>query len=297
MFKRILLTGAPGKRGVSGGGVSLEVARFLKNKNFRIMVKSEDERVQDFKSQGIEIVEGDFHNLESLEKAMDGIDSALFCYPIAGGLTEAAINFSIAARRSKIKNLVHISQIPAASDSKSEFARMHWLVENMFSWNFPDAINLRAGFYYENLLAFPSQSIRNSGRLILPLGDGEGKAAWVAVKDVALACARLLENPEGFKGETIFLTGPVPYTINEVVDRFSNALDKKVIYEDVEFEGWQNSIKNLMNPVQLQHISVIMTGLKYKMGFGKSTDSFEKITGESGTSIEDFARQNKKSFL
>jgi NAD(P)-dependent dehydrogenase (short-subunit alcohol dehydrogenase family) len=84
----ILVTGATGRMGGTGRHVAAE----LLNRGLRVraIVRRLDERSENLRVMGIEVVVGDFAKYTSLLAALDGIEAAYFCYPGGAGLTEAA---------------------------------------------------------------------------------------------------------------------------------------------------------------------------------------------------------------
>jgi NAD(P)H dehydrogenase (quinone) len=111
--KPILVTGTTGRQ----GGTGRTVAKVLVERGLpvRALVRTLDERAEALRELGLEIVSGDFGNYRSLVAALDGVESAYFCYPVAGGVAEAAGFFAGAGREQ-----VHAGLQASENDWKCE---------------------------------------------------------------------------------------------------------------------------------------------------------------------------------
>ena len=97
MAKPILVTGAAGGRQGSTGNrvVQLLVQRGLP---VRALVHQVDERSQNLRDLGVEVVPGDLLDLDLVRRATQDIARAYFTYPVDDGLLEATTIFASAAR-------------------------------------------------------------------------------------------------------------------------------------------------------------------------------------------------------
>jgi NAD(P)H dehydrogenase (quinone) len=82
--------------------------------------------------------------------------------------------------------------------------------------------------YMENLLA-AADTVRDKGVISAPTGDG--RAAFVAVSDVAAAAARVLTSGD-HDGATYVLTGPEALSYGDVAARLSAVFDRQVDHAD-----------------------------------------------------------------
>ena len=115
--KPILVTGATGRQ----GGTGRTVAKVLLERgvSVRALVRTQDERAEALRALGLEIIVGDFANYRSLIAALDGVESAYFCYPVGDGIAEAAGFFAGAGREQGLKRIVDLSLATTRADSPS----------------------------------------------------------------------------------------------------------------------------------------------------------------------------------
>ena len=162
MEKPILVLGATGRHGGTGG----IVARALLERKIpvRALVRTLDERIEPLRALGAEVVKADLHERLSLLPALDGIKTAYFTYPIAGGIVEAAANFASAGRATGLQRLVVMSMGPSHPLSPSHLGRAQWLAEDLFEWAGFKCLHLRiAAAFLENIEMLHRHDIEGDG--------------------------------------------------------------------------------------------------------------------------------------
>ncbi len=89
----------------------------------RALVRTLDERAEALRDFGTEIAAGDFGNYQSFLAALEGVESAYFCYPVAVGVAEAAGFFAGTGREQGLKRIVDLSLATTSVDSPSPQGR------------------------------------------------------------------------------------------------------------------------------------------------------------------------------
>src|SRR6516225_6043012 len=105
----VLVTGAAG--GIQGS-TGFNVTRLLLDKGHpvRAFVHHLDDRSDQLRALGAEVVDGDLRDFRSVAAAMGDIRRAYFTYPVQEGLLEAAGTFAAAARSAGVEQVVNMSQ-------------------------------------------------------------------------------------------------------------------------------------------------------------------------------------------
>jgi len=301
---KILITGATG---ATGG----EAIRLLLQRGYQVraFAHREDERSRKLQELGVEVVFGDFLNLDDVSAALKGIERAYFCYPISPGIIKATAIFAQAAKEAGVEAIVNMSQKSSRRDAKSQAAREHWLAENVFDWSGIPVTHLRPTFFAEWLL-YSAADIRE-GSLILPL-DPNARHAPVAADDQARVIAAILESPQPHQGQIYPLYGPREYTQPEIAKLLSSVLARNVEYKHMNFEAWKayklSRAKGAALPAQntatafyggtdhvLQHVQEI--AVDHKNGiFAGTNDYIQQIGGQPPTTLEEFIKQHKAAF-
>ena len=209
----ILITGATGNIGVglvkilSGAGQSARA--FVRN----------PARRQAITILGIELVEGDFAKPETSMPALDGVDLLI---PSSSEVEQQQRNFVDAAKRSKVRHLVKVSQLAADEHAAGRFQRHHAAVEKQILKSGILYTFLRPNLFIEGLLNVRS-TISSEGAFYAPAGDA--KVSIVDARDIASLAARALTE-WGHAGKTDDITGPEALTHAEMAQQLSKAVGK-----------------------------------------------------------------------
>ena len=130
----VLITGATGSTETNA------IARLLElNVPVRALVHKVDKRSEKLGAQGVEIVEGDLSDFDSVSTALKGVTGAYYMYPIqVPGILEGTAIFAQAAIEEGVGFIVNMSQIAARKVAKSHASQDHWIAERLFD-RFPVA--------------------------------------------------------------------------------------------------------------------------------------------------------------
>ncbi len=250
-MKKMLITGATGNTGRQA------IVKLLELKvPVRAMVHKIDDRSKKLAAQGVEIVQGDLLDFDSVNEALRGITGAYFVYSLHGpGLLEATSLFAEAAIEQKVGAIVNMSQISARRIAKSHAARDHWIAERLWDRSGIPVAHLRPTFFAE-WLTYQSKAIREKN--ILPLPFGESRYAPIAAEDQGRVIAAILNEPTGHAGEVYPLYGPVELTQFEIADILSDVLGRKITYVPMEIKAYASVLKEMgFDPHFIQHISAV----------------------------------------
>lgn len=287
----ILVTGAAGKTGVP-------VVHQLIERGFpvRALVRRLDDRAARLEQLGAEVVVGDFTDLASIRRAMEGIGRVYFCYPAQGDkLVEATAIAAAAAKDAGVTALVNMSQISAREDSESPLARHHWQSEKIFDWAGIGAIHIRPTFFAEMLYILGAHSIAEEGKLYLPYGSE--KHAPVAAADIARVVVGLLTDPAPYVGQRLIVTGPRNMSLSQMVQVLSTELGKPVEYVDLPVEAWGQALTGFpeLTPFAVTHLQAV--AVDHQNGiFNAETDVVERIGGTKPQSLPEFVQANRQHF-
>src|SRR4051794_33538809 len=215
----ILVTGATGKIGSS-------IARRLERlgKQFRLLARDPN-KLSDFADA--DKVEGDYANVESLDRAFTGVSSAFIVsgYAEPGARAKLHRNAFHAAERAGVRYLIYLSTLGASPDSRFPMSRDHYESEQFLKASgVPHAI-LQDSFYSELAV----QMFNDEGVMKGP--GGPGKVSWVGREEVAEAAAKLLASDKPRLG-TFPMTGPSAINLAETAALLSSLTRRALRYED-----------------------------------------------------------------
>jgi uncharacterized protein YbjT (DUF2867 family) len=300
----ILVTGAGGARG--GVGVGNKVVALLRERGrpVRAMVHhDDDERADDLRALGADVVVGDLTRPGDLATALDAVQRMFFSMSLSPSFLEAAATVATVARA--VGNLdalvaisqMTVSQMDALSMSESHHQRLHWLSEQVFNWSGLPVVHVRPTVFLDTGLftTLAAHSIADSGTIRLPFGTGH--TSPIASDDVARVIATVLAGPEPYLGGVLELTGPRSQDMKGVAEEYARALGKPVSYVDVPWDTWAAQTLPYANlgPYVEAHLAV-MARLHRENRYDRVTDTVEEITGRPAESVEEFVARRSDLF-
>jgi uncharacterized protein YbjT (DUF2867 family) len=290
----ILVTGATGRIGGTGGHVAAELLR--RALPVRAMVHRIDERSEALQAMGIEVVVGDFADYTSLLAALEGIEAAYFCYPVGAGLTEAAGLFAAAGRERDLQRVVDLSLDAAFPESPSPQGRAEWVAERIFEWAGYGGTHLRvAAFFMENLLALYGHQIREHHQIRNSFGDFE--PSWIASSNVGAMGAALLADPGLVSARTTVVGAAERASHATIAETISNTTGHPVHYQPLTPEEWRDElIENTANPTVAAHLSAQSVALR-SHSTHLVTDDIQRLTGHFAITLKDFVERNRQNFI
>lgn len=283
MSKKVLITGATGDTGRAAVREALALGL-----DVRAMVRRHDDRSAALAALGADVVLGDLQEVNTLRDAMQGIESAYFVYPVAPGLLAATVNFAQAARETGVKTIINLSQRSADRESTSNSCRDTYISEEVFNWSGVPVVHLRPTYFLEWLL-YPWQlPYLQKGILRMPVG--KGRHSPIAADDQGRAIAALLKDADGYVGKIVPLSGPVEMDHEQMAAELTEALGRKIVFQDLPVDEYAQSITAMGVPAYIvQHLSGAM--VDYQHGHMAGADNnVETITGRRSMTVGEFAR-------
>jgi uncharacterized protein YbjT (DUF2867 family) len=295
-----LITGAGG--GV--GSVSRTVVEVLlgDGEQVRAMVRRDDERAQQLRELGAEVVVGDLTRAADIVDALTGVHRMFFNMSVSADYLLATTEVCAAALErghlDAIANMsqMTVSQMTLTSTGESEHQRLHWLAEHVLNWSGLPVIHVRPTVFLENPLfsMLGAQTVKRRGVLALPFAAGH--TSPIAAADVAAVVAAILRNPADRIGEVYELTGPEVLDIGGLAEQFTTALGRPISAENLS----PDEESRLLNSVELpehvaQHIAT-MARLHREDRYNRLSDDVERIIGRPAQSVAQYVGQHRDLF-
>jgi NAD(P)H dehydrogenase (quinone) len=258
----------------------------------RAMVRKDDERAQQLRDQGAEVVLGDLLNFRDVRAALNGVQRAYFNYPVGEGLVESAVMFAQAAREQNLELIVNMSHIQSRPDARSKATQNHWLAEQIFDWSGVPTTHLRITFFMQWLL-YISDLIRH-GRYVMPF-NADSRFAPIAASDIALTAAKIFTTPEVHRGQTYTLTGPVEYSHQELAAEVNRVLNKDLPYDQVTVTTFLELIGLPDDTAKLKHFEAVTIDQQEGRLAGV-TDVAARIIGQPLVTVEEFINEHRPAF-
>jgi uncharacterized protein YbjT (DUF2867 family) len=231
----ILVTGATGNQGGTVARHLLQLGRF----KVRAMVRDENKpAAQALKQAGAELVKGDFNDRASLDRAVEGAYGVFSIQDFREG-AEVEISqgkaIADAAKASGIEHFVY-SSVGSAERSTGipHFDSKFQVEEYIRSIGLPHTI-LRPVFFFYNYNGMLPM-VKN-GTLPQPLSP-DTKLQQLSEEDYGKMVAEVFERPADFANRAIEAAS-VEMTMPEIAAAFSRVLGRKVEYQQIPFEAFE----------------------------------------------------------
>jgi uncharacterized protein YbjT (DUF2867 family) len=291
----ILVTGAAGgMQGKTGRHVSeLLLAKGIK---VRAFVRKIDERAEQLRSLGAEVVVGDFLDYQSVERAVAGVSTVYFAYPVEDGLLQASAIMADAARKAGVTRLIDMVMLVSSPDAPTPRMRENYLSERIFEWADIGASHVRATVFYENVLALTAATIAGDGTIYLPWGTDATVIPIVSAEDVARVAAGVLMSPSVPGGSSYPVIGDV-LALRDVIDILKRVLGREVRYQEIPDKVWADAARSRgFNPHAVEHLSKLWQSLRTGGRRFEVTGTVLDIGGARPKTFEEFVRQHQRAF-
>jgi uncharacterized protein YbjT (DUF2867 family) len=241
---------------------------------------------------GFGLVEGDFDRPETLDAALEGVESALLLSPPSPQTFEHQRAFIEAAKRAGVRHVVKFSAIGADAGAPEGFGKWHGQAEEFLKSSGLAWTILQPNFFMQNLLE-QARQIAADGRIYQPVGDA--KMSCIDVRDIGAVAARTLTE-EGHEGKTYVLTGPEALSYNEVAAKLSEATGREITYVAITPEQFREGALAAGLP---EWLVSALERLNENLVAGRSaevTDDVRKVAGREPITFDQFARDYAQAF-
>ena len=297
--RMVLVTAAAGgTQGQTGRHVTEKL--LAKGVPVRAFVHRLDERADRLRMLGAELFVGDFLDIRSVQRAVQGVSSIYFAYPVQDGLLDATAIMALAAREAGIARLVNLVMLRSSPDAPTPRMRQNYLSEQVFEWAGIGAAHVRATVFYENLRALVRLSLATQGTIRLPWGRDSTVIPLVSAEDVAGVATALLTGPAMPAGAAYPLIGAV-LTLRDIIATFGRVLGRDVQYEEISDEEWRrDALARGYGPHAVEHLSQLWRSLRSASSESRRlevTDTIEKLGGARSKSFEEFVREEQSALM
>jgi uncharacterized protein YbjT (DUF2867 family) len=294
----ILVTGAAGDIGAIGRNVSAML--IAKGHKVRALVRREDQRAQDLRGLGAEVVQGDLTDLTSMHRAIEGCSRVYFGMSISSSYLEATVNTAAVARHHGVEAFVNMSQMTVTEMSitkstESPQHKLHWLAEQALAWSGLPVVTVRPTVFLEGFfLRLAAAGVRENDELALPLGSS--RTSPISAVDVAQTVSAILDNPAPHIGNVYNLTGFESADLEHYAHVFSEALGRTIRYRNVPLSAWTDKLREMGVPEHIVHHLAVMAELHAQGRYDRMTDDVSRLTGKTPVTMHEFVKRHAAEF-
>ena len=282
--EKILVTGATGQQGGT-------LAKLLLQKNHKVyaLVRNiQSPAAQELKKEGANLVKGDLNNFDSIEQAVNGVDSIfLMGTPLEDGIegeTRRGIMMADIAKEKNVKHLVYSSVANADRNTGiPHFESKYKVEQHIQNLGIPYTI-IGPTFFMENLLTYLKPGLEQ-GQLALPLSPSS-ILQQSALQNIAEFSALVLEHSKIFRDKRIDIASD-EVTGEQATKVLSNELGRKINYVHIPLDRVREGNKDMARMFEWYE----------KVGTGIDIPSLhQEYPQVNWLSFKDWAKSNKGSF-
>lgn len=289
MQTTILITGATG---TVGREVVKELSVLGEDVRIRAGVHSVVKGENLKRLPGVELVEVEFDEPESLEAAFTHIDKLFLITPFTENQVAWCKTLVDKAKSSGVKHIVKLSALGAGSEPGITLGNWHREMEEYIEESGIPYTFLRPASFMQNFSNYSGESIKQQGKFYQP--TGEGKAGYVDVNDIAKVAVQVLLT-EGHENKIYTLTGPEALSNAEIAQILSEVTNNEVSFVDVPEDAARQVMVEQM-PGWMADAMLELYALQRAGQASTVDDTIEIVTGDKPNTFRDFALTHKSAF-
>lgn len=283
---KVLVTGATGNVGSRVVGklreLGVPVRAFVRNGG----------RAAAWLGDGVEVAVGDFSDVASVRRALDGVEGVFLACANVPRQVEHETAVIGAAAGAGVRRIVKLSALGAEVGSPVAFWDWHGRIEEHLRASGVPAVVLRPTFFMTNLLAAAGQ-IRHEGALFAPAESA--RISMIDPEDVAAVAAGVLAGG-GRAGETHALTGPEAITYGRAAEDLSALLGRNIRFVPVSDGAAREALVEAGMPEFVAGQLVGMFGALRAGAHDTTTDAVRVLGGRKPRGFAEFARDHAEAF-
>ncbi len=281
-MSKILVTG-------STGTVGSRLVRDLvaRGESVRAMTRSGDRSGFDSRA---EVVPGDFTDVGSLRKALDGV-SRMYLLAAGQDLEQYEANAIEAAKGAKLELLVKHS-VAGAQYKATDIPRWHRAGEERIEQSGIPYAFLRPGSFDSNALYW-ADTIKSHDTVYGALGDAA--LPVIDPEDIAAVAAQVLTS-SGQAGKIYELSGPESLTSEQQVKILSEAVGRPLKYVNVPDQAARDAMLGMGMPPR--YVDAMVGLIQTLRGIGRiePTGDVKAVLGRQPRSFRQWAQDNAGAF-
>lgn len=279
---KILVLGATGNTG------SLVVSK-LKSKNADVAILTKNKEATS--SMGLadaQIRGGDFNDLASLVRAMEGISKVYLVMPMHQNVIMWVNNVIEAAKQSGVQHIVKQSGLDANLDADSQIIRDHAESDQLIKNSGLKYTLIQPNSFFQNFYG-NLPTINTVSQFYSPLSDS--RQSMVDINDVAEAVSLVLTQA-GHEGKTYRFTGTQALTSAEQAKLISQASRKDISFVNVSQQDFESALKEAgMGDWLAENLAEMIAWFARGKQYGEISEDIENLLGRPPRTFDDFAKE------
>lgn len=274
------------------GSIGSELCRLLAAENTpsRVMYRKEGQQTY-FETLGLEAVQADFDDADSMRQAMQGCDTLFLLTSPDHQHAEREIGLIKLAIDLGIQHIVKVSTANTNQSSPLAYARSHAQIDQYLRSQPINWTLLRPTGFMQNFLEYAHPI----GKGILPHMLGDGQISYIDLRDIALVAKHVLTQA-GHAKATYYLTGPASLTATAVAAELTAGLGNEIQAVNQSEVDTRKALG--YSGLDAWHIDALIEQFKIGASGGEIdvTGEVARITGQSPRTLSEFVDEYRNHF-
>jgi uncharacterized protein YbjT (DUF2867 family) len=277
MSRKILVTGATGTI-----GKALIKSLQTKNAAFVVGVRDKEQAMEKLPNvQAKDMIEFDFSNASTYEKAIEGVDKVFILGPplvvTLVDLLSPFIDFL------KTKNIMRVVYVSALGSDILKDMPFHTILSQKLKDDGFNYTILKPSFFAQNFKNYEWENITQRNMTYMPAGNG--RVGFVDVNDVGEVAAVVLTT-DGHERKTYELTGPETLSYVDAARILSEVTGKAIAYPNPSPEEFTSVLKSSGAPDFIAPYMIQVYSMIADNHVNLVTSDIEKVTGKKPNSLK-----------
>ena len=279
MANKCLITGA-------SGNIGSAIVSLLENENIDFTAATKSPLT---KKTSYPIITIDYADNRSLFKAFEGVDVLFLLVPMTEAMVEFAQNVVYAAKSAGVRHIIRSSGAGANSKSSFMMPRIQGQIDDIIrQCGLKYTITLPKSFM-QNFINYYAFNIKQ-GTVYTPTGNG--KTAWVDVRDIAAVNVEILKRPDDFINKELVITGAKNFSLPMGLKVISAVTQKDIHYVEITDQAANEALRELgISNFNIEMLSSMNQLIKDGHMSG-TTNIVEEVTANRPISFERFVKDH-----
>ncbi|WP_298541581.1 NmrA family NAD(P)-binding protein [uncultured Aquimarina sp.] len=247
---KVFVTGATGFQGSN-------IAQALLNENHNVTTLKRDPSAGMPPREGIELIQGGLDNQDSLAKAMNGAQAAVYSFPLifdielAKSYTE---NFITAAKQENVGLVIYNTTFHLAKQETGFLALdIKVAMKKLLDESGLNVITLAPDIYLDNIAAPWSIPVILEHKIVPYPLVSDKKTPWISHSDLAQYVVKAISKPE-LAGQTLPIGGNL-ITGNQIATAISAKINQELNFVTVPVDEFEQQLKPGFGEIAAKEIS------------------------------------------
>lgn len=282
-MNKILVTGATGPLGRT---VLETLLKKISAQQINVLSRKE-EKVAEMQSKGFNAYLGNYDGLNSIEKAMNGVDTVLLISSSdqRGDRVKQHQNVVNTAKKMGVQNIAYTSRsLKDWTTLANAMMVEHFHTEDRIKESGLKYTLFRNSLYMDSVPWYTGKQVFETGVFFQPAGDG--KVAYALRKEQGEAIANVLLN-ENFENKTYKFTSNEAYSFYDIATALTELSGKEIKYADIEIPEYEEMMKKAGVP---EFVIKMMISFNTDIKNGQEaeiTNDLEHKLGRKPTSLKE----------